>query len=97
MLNLGPRDHVGTEQLNSLGLLNVQDRVKQIRLHNAQKVCYEQAPKYLMMKFNKNRNRQGMNTRHRAYNFELPRVTGEKKGTFYYNAKLKTGTVYRTD
>ncbi len=26
-----------------------------------------------------------MNTRHRTYNFDLPRVTGEEKGTFYYN------------
>ncbi len=69
MLNLGPRNHVGTEQLNTLGLLNVENRVKQIRLHNAHKVYHEQAPKYLMTNFNKSRNRQGMNTRHRAYNF----------------------------
>ncbi len=27
-----------------------------------------------------------MNTRHGAYTFDLPRVTGEEKGTFYYNA-----------
>ncbi len=27
-----------------------------------------------------------MNPRHRAYNFDLPRVTGEETGTFYYNA-----------
>ncbi len=85
MLNLGPRDHIGTEQLNTLGLLNVKDRTKQIRLHNAHKIYYEQAPKYLRTNFNKSRNRQGMSTRHRAYNFDLPRVTGEEKGTFYYN------------
>ncbi len=85
MLNLGPRDHVGTEQLNTLGLLNVEDRAKLIRLHNAHKVYYEQAPKYLMTNFNKSRNIRGMSTRHRAYNFDLPRVTGEEKCTFYYN------------
>ncbi len=86
MLNLGPRDHVGTEELNTLGLLNVEDRAKQIRLHNAHKVYYEETPKYLMSNNNKSRNRQGMSTRHRAYNFDLPRVTGEEKGTYYYNA-----------
>ncbi len=86
MLNLGPRDHIGTEQLNTLGLLKVEDKAKQIRLHNFHKVYYEQEPKYLMTNFNKRRNRQGMNTRHRAYNFDLPRVTGEEKSTFYYNA-----------
>ncbi len=86
MLNLGPRDHVGTEQLNTLGLLNVEDRAKQLRQHNAHKVCYEEAPNYLITNFNKSRDRKGMSTRHRAYNFDLPRVTGEEKGTFYNNA-----------
>ncbi len=27
-----------------------------------------------------------MNTRHRAFDFDLSRVKGEEKGTFYYNA-----------
>ncbi len=40
MLNLGPRDHAEIEQLNELGLLNVDDRTKQIRLHNAHKVFF---------------------------------------------------------
>ena len=30
--------------------------------------------------------RPGINTRHRAYNFEVPRVTGQATATFYYNA-----------
>ncbi len=67
MVNLGPSDHVGIEQLNTLGLLNVVDRAEQLRLHNAHKVFYKQAPVYLMANLNKYRNRQGMNTRHRAY------------------------------
>ncbi len=79
MFNLGPRDHV---ELNTLSLLNVGDRAKQIGQHSAHKAYYEQAPQYLMVNFNKSRNRQGMNARHRAYNFDLPRVTGEEKGTF---------------
>ncbi len=86
MLNLGPSDHVRIEQLNTLGLLNVNNRVEQLRLHNTYKAFYKQAPVYLMANFNKCRNRQGMNTRHRAYNFDLPLVTGEETGTFYYNA-----------
>ncbi len=86
MLNLGPRDHVGIEQLNTLGLLNVADRAKQLPLHNAHKVFYKQAPEHIMANFNASKNRQGMNTRHRACNFALARVMGEEKGTFYYNA-----------
>ncbi len=39
-----------------------------------------------MANFNKCRNRQGMNTQHRAHNFDLSRVTGKETGTFYYNA-----------
>ncbi len=84
MLNLGSKDHVGIEQLNTLGLLNVNDRTKQSRLRNAHKVFYKQAPENLMSNFNKCRNRQGMNIRYRAYNFDLPRVTGEETGTFQY-------------
>ncbi len=61
----------------------MEDRAKQIRLHNPHKVYYEQAPKYLIMNFNKSINRQGMITPQRAYNFDLPRVAGEEKGTFY--------------
>ncbi len=30
MLNLGPSDHIGIEQLNTLGLLNVVDRADQL-------------------------------------------------------------------
>ncbi len=88
MLNLGPSDHIGIEQLNTLGLLNVDDRAEQIKLHNAHKGFYKQAPVYLLANFKTNveTDRQGMNTRHRAYNFDLPRVTGEETATFYYNA-----------
>ncbi len=84
MLNLGPSDHVGIEQLNTLSLLNV-DKAEQLRLHNAHKVFYKQTPVYLMANFNKCRNRQGMNTRHRAYNFDYLE-SREKRDTFYYNA-----------
>ncbi len=63
MLHLGTSDHVEIEELNTLGLLNVDDRA---RLHNAQKVFYKQSPVYLMANFNKCRNRQGMNTQHKA-------------------------------
>ncbi len=50
MLNLGSSDHLGIEQLNTLGLLYVVDRAEQLRLHNAHKVFYKQVPVYLMAK-----------------------------------------------
>ncbi len=86
MLSLGPREHAGTEQLNTLGLLNVDDRAKQITLHNAHKVFCKQAPQYIMANFNRSRNLQGMSTRHRAHSFVLPRVTGQESHTLCYNA-----------
>ncbi len=48
MLNLGPSDHVGIERLTTLGLLNVDDGADELRLHNAHKIFYKQAPVYLM-------------------------------------------------
>ncbi len=62
MLNLGPSDHVGIEKLNKLGLLNVDGRAEQLRIHNAHKVFYKQAPVYLIANFNKCRNRRNEHT-----------------------------------
>ena len=53
MLNLGPRDHVGVEQLTMLGLLNVNDRAKQLRLRNDYKIFNNMAPDYLMDNFHR--------------------------------------------
>ncbi len=96
MLNLGPSDHVGIEQLNTLGLLNVDNRAEQLRLHNVHKVFYKQAPVYLMANFNTCRNRQGMNTRHRAYNFDYLESRGKRQAHFTIML-FKTGTAFRTD
>ncbi len=96
MLNLGPSDNTGIKQLNTLGLLNVDDRAEQLRLHNAHKGFYKQAPVYLMANFNKCRNRQGMNTRHRAYNFDYLESRKRRQAHFTIMI-LKTGTAFRTD
>ncbi len=96
MLNLGTSDHVGIEQLNTLGLLNVDDRAEQLRLHNAHKVFYKQAPVYLTANFNKCRNRQGMNTRHRPYNFDYLE-SWERRQAHFTIMLFKTGTAFRTE
>ncbi len=90
MLNLGPSDHVGIEQLNTLGLLNVVDRV---RLHNAQKVFYKQSPVYLMANFNKCRE-WTHNTRHKILTYPESR---EKRQAHFTIMLLKTGKAFRTD
>ncbi len=62
MLNLGPSDHVGIEQLYTLGLLNADDRAEQLRLHNAHKVFYKQATVYLMANSNNYRKTENEHT-----------------------------------
>ncbi len=96
MLNLGPSDHVGIAELNTLALLNIDDRAEQLRLHDAHNVFYKQAPVYLMANFNKCRNRQGLNIRHRAYNFDYLE-SRERRQAHFTIVLLKTGTAFQTD
>ncbi len=70
-------------------LLNVDDRTKQIRLHNAHKVFYKQAPEYLMANFNKSRNRPGMNTRHKAYNGRLLKLSHQMSPPTHQSSALR--------
>ena len=45
--NLGPRSHIGFSELDSLNMLNVDFRVKQLRLSHVHKIFNETGPSYL--------------------------------------------------
>ncbi len=85
ILDLAPRTHVTVGHMKELNLLRVADRAKQLRLNNAYKIFYHQAPGYLQGNFVKTRNRL-QHTRSSQWNFNVPNVKGIESITFYFNA-----------
>ncbi len=85
ILDLAPRTHLTVDHMKELNLLRVSDRAKQIRLNNAHKIFYHQAPGYLQENFVKTRNRL-QNTRSSQWNFNAPNDKGIERNTFYFNA-----------
>ncbi len=66
-------------------MLQVSDRAKQLRLNNAHKIFYNQAPGYLQENFVKTRNRL-QHMRSSQWNFDVSNVKGNESNTFYFNA-----------
>ncbi len=85
ILDLTPRTHLPVDHMKELNLLWVSDRGKQIRLNNAYKIFYHQAPGYLQENFLKTRNRL-QHMRSSQWNFNVPNVKGIESNTFYFNA-----------
>ncbi len=85
ILDLAPRTHITVYHMKELKLLRVSDRAKQLRLNNAHKIFYHQAPGYLQENFVKTRNRR-QHTRSNQWNFNVPNVRGIESNTFYFNA-----------
>ena len=85
ILNLPPREHIGQVHLNSIKILNIQDRVKQLRLNHVFNVFHASGPSYLQQFFSKVSNVHSHGTRSRSYNFHVPHHKSLAADTFYYN------------
>ena len=83
--NLGPRSHIGFLELNSLNMLNVDFRVKQLRLSHVYKIFNGTGPSYLSEHFNKVSYVHHHFTRGSTENCEVPSVSGVAVTTFYYS------------
>ena len=79
--NLGPRFHIGFLELKSLNMLNVDFRVKQLRLSHVHKI----GPSYLSEQFIKVSDVHHHFTRGSTENFIVPSVNGVAATTFYYS------------
>ena len=73
VLDLGPRSHIGQNELDRVGILCVKDRARQMILHTMYDIYHGTAPTYLCSTFEHNRNRYS--TRSRDANFTIPRYT----------------------
>lgn len=87
VLGLDSRTHVGQVELDRLGFLNIEDRVKQLMLNHAFKIYNNTSPGYLSEHFIKLSERHRYNTRDSHLNFVVPRVRGQFGGnTFQFTA-----------
>ena len=87
ILNLGNRAHIGCSELEKVNMLNVDNRVKQMKLNHVFKIWNGSGPDYMKEHFQKLSNISLRNcTRASANNYFLPRVTGQGTNSFYYSA-----------
>ena len=86
--NLGLRSHIGFSELDSLGMLNVDFRVKQLRLGHAHtcKIFSDRCLSYLSENIVKTSDIHRHNTGGSIENFVVPSVSGVAATTFYYSA-----------
>lgn len=86
ILDKGPREHIGNEELKSVGFLNSKDRVVQLSMNLVHDIFYERCPDYLKTNFIKISQVHSHNTRGSDLNFKIPKINTVTSGSFYYNA-----------
>ena len=81
------RHSVDYTLLSSMNMLNVEDRVKQLRLNHVFNIFHDTAPSYLRDNFVIRRANSGRKTRSCTnLNFIVPKVKTCQSSTFYFNA-----------
>ena len=84
ILNLHHREHIGQIQLDSIKLLNVRDRVEQLRLNHVFKIRHHMGPIYLRDCFTPVSEIHSIQTRSSHSNFHVPHVKGTESECFYF-------------
>ena len=74
---LGPRTHVGNNELEEAGILHVGQRSKQLVLHHVHKIYYSDVDHYITNNFTRVSNIHGYDTRNSHFNFVLPKRRGQ--------------------
>ena len=83
VLDLGPRTSINCDKLDSVKMLSVPDRVKQLRINHVFNIFHGKAPGYLCENFNVN---QGNTRGATNINFIVPNSKLSSKNTFTYQA-----------
>ena len=86
ILNLGPRAHIGQHELSTLHYLNVENRVKFLKLCHVYKIFDNSSPSYLKQFFTRTSTIHRYPTRGSSYNFHFPKVKSLASSTFYFSA-----------
>ena len=86
ILDLQPRDHIGKEQFDQVSMLNVCNRVTQLKLCHVFKIFHKQSPHYLQEYFHRPSESHSHNTRGSRFYYSKPKLNGQIKNTFYATA-----------
>ena len=82
---LGPRSHIGYSELDRVGFLKCDNRVKQLRLSHVFKIFNGTSPSYLLDHFQKVSESHRYNTGGSSENFVVPRVSSQASTSFFFN------------
>ena len=80
--NLEPRSHIGSYELGTLNLLNVESRVKQLQLNHVHKVFNQTCPPYMSYDFKRVMDVHSHDTRGSSSNFVVPKSNATIQKTF---------------
>ena len=83
ILGKSSRAQIGQTELDSLGLLNVKDRVTQLKLNHVYKITRNITPNYLSDNVIRVSDVHNYSTRHSEYNFIIP---ASPSNTFFVTA-----------
>ena len=86
VLDLGPRTHIGQNELDKIGFLNTGDRARQIMLNHMYNVFHQIAPSYMCNSFNLIRHQYA--TRYSQHSFSLPQFRGIDRYNFSYQGAI---------
>ena len=86
ILGMGPRTHIGQEELGMVGMISCQDRVMQLKLNHVLKFFHNISPEYLKLHFTRVSSVHKYSTRGSSFNFAVPKSKGQARFTFYNTA-----------
>jgi hypothetical protein len=66
-------------------MLNIENRVKQLRLNHMHKMFYNKCPIYMKTNFVRMSDIHNYNIRSNKFNFSIPHCNKTCNGTFFYN------------
>ena len=86
ILDMSPRESINYNDLSSIQVLNIEDRVKQLRLNHVYNICNDRAPSYLRENFVLKSNVSTRHTRSSSnLDFVVPFIKTCQSDTFYYS------------
>ena len=86
ILDMSPRESINYNVLSSIQFLNIEDRVKQLRLNHVYNIFNDRAPSYLRENFVLKSNVSTRHTRSSSnLDFVVPFIKTCQSGTFYYS------------
>ena len=84
ILDLGPRDHIGKIELDKVGYINIESRVKLLQLSHVHKIFHNKSVPYMAAHFERINSFHNYHTRNSQLNFRVPSAIGKCNTTFYY-------------